>query len=151
MIPELTEEGVLPPGLHEATLREVRRRFGRANRRRAELWRGLSTVAARARRAGALRMYLDGSFVTGKKEPLDWDAVLVVPKGFDATREGAITLVDRETVRTMYDGDLLVFIEDDTEAIDHYVHDVFSHDRERRKKGILLIRLKGEEGSHGPH
>jgi len=37
--------------------------------------------------------------------------------------------------------------EDDNEAIDHYVKDVFGHDREKQPKGLLRIRLKG--GSHG--
>lgn len=151
MIPALTEEGVLPSGLHEATLGEVRRRFGVANRRRVELMRGLSAVAARARRAGALWIYLDGSFVTNKKDPLDWDAVLVVPKGFDPTTRDGVALADRDAIRTMHEGDLLVFFEDDAQAIGHYVHQVFSHDRELRKKGIVVIRLKGEKGSYGAH
>jgi hypothetical protein len=151
MIPELTQNGVLPPGLHEATLGEVRRRFGAANKRRVELMKGLSTIVARARQAGGLRIYLDGSFVTMKKEPLDWDAVLVVPEGFDPTTEEGVALGDRDAVRTLHEGDLLVFFEDDKEAIEHYVGRVFAHDREHRKKGVIVIRLKGEKGLHGAH
>jgi hypothetical protein len=40
-----------------------------------------------------------------------------------------------------------VLYEDDNEAINHYVKDVFGNDREGRPKGILRIVLKGR--GHG--
>ncbi len=142
MIPELTGEGTLPPGVHGTTLEEVRRRFGRGNRARIELMAGLAAVAARAMRAGALRLYLNGSFVTSKKEPVDWDAVLVVPVGFNSASEDGSALADRESIKAEHGGDLFVLYEDDAQAIDHLVSEVFSHDRQMRPKGILLIQLK---------
>lgn len=149
MIPELTREGMLPPGIHETTLEEVRRRFGGGNRARIELMKGLSAVATLARRAGAGPLYLDGSFVTSKREPLDWDAVLVVPTAFDPSSKAGVALSDREAIRAEHGGDLFVIFEDDTEELDHMVGRVFSRDRGLTEKGVLLIRLTGRKGRHG--
>jgi hypothetical protein len=41
-----------------------------------------------------------------------------------------------------------MLFEDDNEVINHYVKDVFAHDRDKRPQGILRLRLKG--ASHGP-
>ncbi|MGJ5000103.1 DUF6932 family protein [Bradyrhizobium sp. HKCCYLRH2060] len=86
MIPQLVELAgapfaVLPPGIHWATMDEIRTRFGQASRR-AWLFDGISAVAEALQRAKCARMYIDGSFVTQKPEPNDfdgcWDATNVV-------------------------------------------------------------------------
>src|SRR5712671_3400810 len=63
---------VLPPGIHWATLAEVGVRFGQTPHR-AWLFEGVVEVAAALRRAHCARMYLDGSFVTEKTHPNDFD------------------------------------------------------------------------------
>ena len=67
MIPELTREGVLPPGLHAAAMVEIRRRFGNDAGVRMCLMKGLEAVVRMARKIGASRLYLDGSFVLKEK------------------------------------------------------------------------------------
>jgi hypothetical protein len=66
MIPPLDEDGVLPPGIHEAEdWAEVAARFGGTPGREillAKLRRGLDSL----RDAGCPWVLLDGSFVTGK-------------------------------------------------------------------------------------
>ncbi|MGR9159691.1 DUF6932 family protein [Rhizobium leguminosarum] len=64
---------VLPSGIHLATLDEVRSVYG-YNERRRTLLAGLVDGAAALVKAGCSRIYLDGSFVTAKPIPGDYDA-----------------------------------------------------------------------------
>ena len=78
MIPALIQIGgtpwdLLPPGVHVATLQEVRRTFAYNARRRA-LFDGLVEAAVVLARCGCRRMLLDGSYVSAKPLPGDYDA-----------------------------------------------------------------------------
>jgi hypothetical protein len=64
--------GVLPPGVHWATLVEIEARFA-CTPHRAWLFEGVMQVARALRRANCSRMYVDGSFVTEKIHPSDFD------------------------------------------------------------------------------
>jgi 3',5'-cyclic AMP phosphodiesterase CpdA len=64
--------GVLPPGIHRATWREVLDFFG-WNRRRVDLLAGLRVALDDLSQAGCQRAWLDGSFVTEKPIPGDFD------------------------------------------------------------------------------
>ena len=61
-IPRLDRDGVLPRGVHRATVAEVRKVFGAKTARRAELMLALEEVLERAARAGIQRVLIDGSF-----------------------------------------------------------------------------------------
>jgi len=63
---------VLPPGIHWASLIEIGARFGQTPHR-AWLFDGVVDVAGALRRANCARMYLDGSFVSEKTHPGDFD------------------------------------------------------------------------------
>lgn len=82
---------VLPPGIHPATLDEVADTFG-TNPWRRELFAGLVDVAGQLRAAGCLTIYLDGSFVTNKPRPSDFDGCWD-PRGVD---EAKVPLVLRD-------------------------------------------------------
>jgi hypothetical protein len=88
MIPPLVDIGaswkVLPPGQHEATLSEVRQRFA-TNGRRLRLYAGLEAGCRDLAAAGCGTVYVDGSFVTEKPLPGDFDACWD-PLGVDAAR-----------------------------------------------------------------
>ena len=64
---------VLPPGIHQADLYEVAAAFA-TNAWRRELFSGLVDACGRLRAAGCLTVFLDGSYVTGKPRPEDFDA-----------------------------------------------------------------------------
>lgn len=64
---------ILPPGIHVATLAEVEARFASNPRRRVQ-FRGFVAALANLRGAGCRRAFLDGSFVTAKPRPGDYDA-----------------------------------------------------------------------------
>jgi len=72
-IPPFVESGSLPEGVHEATWQEIVDRYGTTDRRR-ELLEGLRAALDSLRDAGCPRAYIDGSFVTSKNEPADFDA-----------------------------------------------------------------------------
>lgn len=74
VLPPFTPKGLLPPGLHRATWDELCSTFG-STRRRRRLLEGLLRVATNLRDAGAVNLWLDGSFVTSKPNPDDFDGV----------------------------------------------------------------------------
>jgi hypothetical protein len=101
--------GILPPGIHWADLDEVATRFAHTPHR-AWLFEGIIAVAAALRVAGCMRMYLDGSFVTGKEHPNDydgcWDPTHVIAARLDPV------LLDysnrRAAQRSKYRGELFI-------------------------------------------
>lgn len=92
MIPDLIELGspcpwaVLPPGIHDTTLAEVEARFATTPHRK-RLFGGFVRMAQALAIAGCNYVYLDGSFVTAKPHPGDydgcWDQVGVDPNKLD--------------------------------------------------------------------
>jgi hypothetical protein len=72
VIPGFESSGNLPPGIHEALLDEVRVRYA-TNLHRRRLFLGLQQVVADLQAAGCRRIYVDGSFVTSKRTPKDFD------------------------------------------------------------------------------
>ena len=95
MIPQLvvlegSPWGVLPPGIHQADLDEVEITFA-TNPWRRELFNGLEEATGRLRSAGCLTIYLNGSYVTGKPRPVDFDACWD-PAGVDPSKLDPIFL-----------------------------------------------------------
>jgi DNA-binding XRE family transcriptional regulator len=73
VIPEFDPAGNLPAGIHEATWNELATRYGTSVHRRRLLNR-LKLALESLRNAGCRRAYVNGSFVTAKDEPGDFDA-----------------------------------------------------------------------------
>lgn len=73
MIPSFDTDGNLPPGVHLAAWDVFRDRFGGTSHRQ-RLIGGLEAAVAILRLTGCQRLYLDGSFVTSKLVPNDYDA-----------------------------------------------------------------------------
>lgn len=66
--------GFLVPGIHDATWEELLEKFG-FNEHRTRMLGGLERAMYNLRKAGCRRVYVDGSFVTRKEFPNDYDAV----------------------------------------------------------------------------
>lgn len=64
---------LLPPGVHPSTLDEVATRFLQTPHRN-QLFQGLVEAALNLKSAGCRFIYLDGSFVSDKPLPEDYDA-----------------------------------------------------------------------------
>ena len=78
MIPELIRVAkspwpLLPPGIHVTDLATVEQRFASSIWRR-KLFNGLLEACGLLSRAGCQRLYLNGSFITEKPIPNDYDA-----------------------------------------------------------------------------
>ncbi len=87
-IPKLDEHGHLPPGVHDASLAEVRERFGRfqGSDHRVRLQERLEALVAEARGTGLISsLILNGSFTTGAPEPGDIDLILILSEALDLT------------------------------------------------------------------
>jgi Family of unknown function (DUF6932) len=63
---------VLPPGIHDATMDGIKTRYA-TNPHRNLLFQGLVAAVAALRAAGCKDIYLNGSFVTEKPQPSDFD------------------------------------------------------------------------------
>lgn len=73
MLPEADPvTGFLPPGIHNATWQEVVARFG-FNSHRRKLLGGLSVALSNLAGAGCQSILLNGSFVSHKTYPADYD------------------------------------------------------------------------------
>src|SRR4051794_40679699 len=73
MIPKFdSTTGNLPPGIWDATWSEFSAQFGFTERRR-QLMAGLQLALIDLQHAGCRRAYVNGSFVTAKPDPNDFD------------------------------------------------------------------------------
>lgn len=108
MIPDFEASGNLPAGIHQTTWNELSKRFGRSGHRR-KLLEGLAAALDSLAAAGCRAVYINGSFVTRKTRPGDYDLCWsiegVVPERLDPV------LLDfspsgRRTMKAKYRGDL---------------------------------------------
>jgi len=145
MIPASVDIGslwkVLPPGIHDATLDEARNRFA-TNDHRKRLFDGFARATEMLRVAGCRTVYLDGSFVTTKPHPGDFDACW--DDAGVSVRKLDPVLLDftnkRRTQKQKYHGEL--FPAWASAALGSAFIDFFQTDRHTGKdKGIIRIRL----------
>jgi transposase len=73
VLPPIKADGLLPPGIHTADWTEIWAVFGTTPHRQA-LLRGFFRAIIALKRSGCRWVYLDGSFVTAKEMPRDFDA-----------------------------------------------------------------------------
>jgi hypothetical protein len=139
---------VLPPGLHWATMEEVAARFV-TSPRRIWLYEGLAQVVEVLAHAGCRRLYLDGSFVTAKESPGDYDGCWD-PTGGGAARLDPVLLDftnGRAAQKRKYRGEL--FIADPVSA----PHGTFLRFFQVEKhtgaaKGVVGLPLGTRVGAH---
>lgn len=145
MIPAFIDIGgpwkVLPPGVHDATLEEVEERFAISDHRKlllSGLKRGIDNLA----KAGCQEIFLNGSFVTDKPVPKDYD-VCWYPDGVDITKLDPVFLDfsdNRREQKRNYYGE---YFPAPSLADGLYsFHEFFQIDKDTGEaKGIIRIRL----------
>lgn len=142
MIPPFKSDGNLPPGIHWATWRELRDRFGTTWWRR-RLLAGLRAALENLRGAGCLTVYVDGSFVSSKSEPGDFDACWELA-GVDLERVDPVLLTfdDRRAAQKAKYGGELFPVSAEAGGEDHTFLDFFQTDKETGdRKGIVALEL----------
>jgi hypothetical protein len=87
VLPELTAEGELPPGVHIADWQEFQSRFCSSSPRRGWLSGRFRTLLELAATGGELRrVFVWSSFVTSQPAPRDIDILLIVDEDFEVAR-----------------------------------------------------------------
>lgn len=142
-IPPFEEGGNLPPGIHEANWDEIRTRFGGTTWRR-EVLAGLRESLESLLGAGCRRIYIDGSFVTAKEAPGDFDACWEIA-GVDAGLLDPVLLEfssARAAQKERFHGELFpaeaAAAPDGTRYLDYFQRDKLTGDR----KGIVALDLE---------
>ncbi len=145
MIPPFDPDtGNLQPGVHDATWAEVVARYG-TSPDRLVLLAGLKAALDALRVAGCQRAYIDGSFVTDKAQPADFDGCWEV-EGVDLDRLDPVLKPftnRREAQKRAFGGEL--FPADwSADATGTHFLEFFQRDRDAgRPKGIIAIDLGG--------
>jgi hypothetical protein len=144
VIPGFDPAGNLPPGIHEATLAEVRDRYA-TNLHRRRLFAGLEQVINDLQIAGCRRLYINGSFVTAVKTPRDFDCCWD-PAGVSLDQLppelGGHVRNRRAAQQARYMGDILP-ADAPVDALQTGCLEFFQLDkRTRAAKGIIVIALE---------
>lgn len=141
MIPPFEADGNLPPGVYSVQWSELEARFG-TNAHRKRLLTGLSDALEQFRIAGCRRVYIDGSFVTAKAFPNDYD-VCYDARGVDPMFLDAVFLdvgAGRSKQKAKYGGEF--FPSSVGAAPGHNFLQFFQIDKDNgNSKGILAIDL----------
>lgn len=144
MIPDFeVTSGNLPPGVHWATWEEINVRYGINDTRRKQL-RGLKAAMDELKRCGCNTLLLDGSFVTNKPEPGDFDA-LWLREGVNFSILDPIIrseMAPRKAQKEKYFGEMLSVSSIQIKYNLGLVR-FFQTDRSNNRKGIIAIDLRG--------
>lgn len=141
MIPESTSNGNLPSGIHNASWQEFVDRFG-YNQYRLRLLKGLKEALLNLREAGCWTVYINGSFVTDKALPDDFDGCWE----WDNVNENRIDPIlltfsyDRKAQKEKYSGELFPnFIEGASQMsfLEYFQRDKYT----KETKGIIQLQL----------
>ena len=144
MLPDLTADGDLPPGVHVADWRELESRFGVSSPRRVWLSGRLKTILELADSGGLRRVFVWGSFVTAKVAPNDLDLLLIMSEDFDVDRmpAPALAVFDSTRAKLLFEADVFwARASIGTAVLDLWL-DTYQTSRGFRKRGIVELVLK---------
>ena len=140
MLPEFTTEGYLPAGIHKVHWSEFRDKFGH-NCYRKKLIQGMLSAFKSLKKAGCSTVFIDGSFVTNKHKPSDydgcWDGTGVDENSLDpALRDYRSSRIAQ---KVKFFGEM--FPATCISRSGHPMLDFFQEDRDGNSKGIVEINL----------
>lgn len=142
MIPEFRTDGYLPNGVFLATEAEVTFRFGASSRRRRRLILRLRRWIELARQVGAVRLLVDGSFVTAKQNPDDIDAVILLPPNFEQQIEaGNPSALELEAMLLTRRPEEIFGAEDEEDWNDWVLFFSRTREADGRSKGLVEIQI----------
>ena len=144
MLPELTAEGVLPPGVHIADWQEFHSRFCRSSPRRAWLSGRLRTLIELAASTRKLRgVFVWGSFVTAKPAPKDLDILLIMDSDFEVETAPAPAQLIFDSVRAklLFESDVFWARASIGQEMLGLWLDTYQLSRSFTKRGIVEVEL----------
>lgn len=143
MLPQIDQDsGLLPVGEHAATWDEVVERFGWNTKRRA-LLDGLAEAVELLEAVGCRQLWLNGSFVTAKDEPGDFDACWDTD-GVDLDAIDPIFLdlsAGRAAQKNRFGGELFPNVTEGGSGL--VFAEFFQNERDGSRKGIVVLKLGG--------
>jgi predicted nucleotidyltransferase len=144
VLPDLTAEGDLPPGVHAADRQEFESRFGRSSPRRVWLSSRFRELVELAAVTGKLRrVFVWGSFVTAKPVPKDLDILLIMDDDFEV--EGiaveAQAVFDSVRARLLFESDVFWARASIGDEILQLWLETYQTSRSFRKRGIVELEL----------
>jgi hypothetical protein len=145
-IPGLDVTGLLPDGVHDCSLDELRERFGmfQTTDWRPKLFEKLQAFVRDAWKTNlVVEIIIDGSFVTATPRPNDIDLILVLPPEHDFSAElrpFEYNVLSRRQVRRIYSFDVLVTVKGSSSHRQYL--DFFAQVRGQigRRKGLLRLQ-----------
>jgi hypothetical protein len=134
--------GLLPSGIHEATWEELVARFGWTPRR-LTLLAGRKAALNALRLAGCRRAYVDGSVVTAKEDPGDFDGCWESDGVDPALLDPVLVTFDpyRHVQKAKYGGELF-FADAPADPAGTAFIDFLQRDRSGHRKGIVALDLR---------
>jgi len=110
MIPKFNEFGYLPKGIYKASIKTIEEKFGSTTAKRKVLFQGFkSLVKILVKYKDAIKqLILNGSFVSNREHPNDFDCLLIVKDNFDIYNPDAEKLL---YCKEYFQGDLLIIPE----------------------------------------
>jgi hypothetical protein len=142
MLPAFDHSGRLPDGEYEIQWEELVERFG-WNVRRRQLLDGLDEAIELLVAAGCQRLWLNGSFVTAKEEPADFDACWDLD-GVDLNALDPILTEfgqGRAAQKRRFGGELLPNVTESRSGL--AFSEFFRNERDAGRKGIVVLRIGG--------
>jgi hypothetical protein len=145
VIPDFDAAGNLPPGVYGCEWEEFATRFG-CNAHRRNLLAGLRHALITLRTAGCTTAYIDGSFVTGKELPVDfdgcWDRAGVSPVRLLQLDPTLLDFTNgRSAQKAKYRGELF-FADVSADSVGTIFLEFFQTDRDGNRKGIVMLDLR---------
>jgi hypothetical protein len=145
VLPELTEQGELPPGVHLADWQEFHARFCGSSARRVWLSGRLRVLLDLAATNGKLlRAFVWGSFVTAKLAPKDVGILLIMEDDFevDSIAAAAQAIFDSARAKLLFESDVFWARSSiGRELLDLWL-ETYQTSRSFRKRGIVELELR---------
>lgn len=134
----------LPPGIHLTTWEEFKDRYGINHKRKLQL-DGLERAIEQFKNAGGTKIFIDGSFVTDKRNPGDYDALYDLGEINESIIDERLidsSFTGRELQKRHYEGEFFPMFANAARPATQYI-DFFQKDKKNMQpKGIIRINLR---------
>lgn len=133
-IPEFTNQGLLPTGIHLCSGREFIQRFC-SGEKRQNFFKAVVDILDFAAARNVQHVFVGGSFVTNKEDPRDLDVVMVLRRRENIpTKNERLLIAGRRT-------DIMFCSEDEPKILDAFVH-LLGNGRYAERPGVIQIAVQ---------